>query len=254
MFAPQEEQAAVPTQPGKTRSTQQSPDAQLALTPELTAETARKATLRDPVSGLIHLGAAVVALFGLIALLVLGRGNATRQVSLFIYGLSLILLFSASAAYHLVNSRPEVIKRLRRADHSAIYLLIAGTYTPICLSFFTGFWRWGPLTIVWIAAVVGVTVKLFIMAPRWVSALIYLLMGWLSLLAARAILSAMPTSAIAWLVAGGVLFSVGAVVYLTKRPDPWPGVFGSHEVWHIFVIFGCLAHFILIAAYIAAPQ
>jgi hemolysin III len=209
--------------------------------------------LRDPVSGLIHLGAAVAALIGLIALLVMGRGNATKELSLFIYGLSLILLFAASAAYHMVNSGPEVIKRLRRIDHSAIYLLIAGTYTPICLSFFTGFWRWVPLAIVWIMAVVGVTVKLFIIAPRWVSAVIYLMMGWLSVLAAKAILSAMPISAIVWLVAGGVLFTVGAVVYLTKKPNPWPGVFGFHEVWHVFVIFGCLAHFILIAAYVAAP-
>jgi hemolysin III len=221
---------------------------------ELTGETAKKATLRDPVSGLIHLGAAVAALIGLIALLVMGWGNSTRELSLLIYGLSLILLFLASAAYHMVNSGPEVIKRLRRADHSAIYLLIAGTYTPICLSFFTGFWRWGPLAIVWIMAVVGVTVKLFIMAPRWVSAGIYLVMGWLSILAAKAILSAMPISAIVWLVAGGVLFTVGAVVYVTKKPDPWPGVFGFHEVWHIFVILGCLVHFILIAAFEQAPR
>jgi len=217
-------------------------------------ETAKKPLLRDPVSGLIHLGAAVAALIGLIALLVMGRGNAVKAASLLIYGLSLILLFSASAAYHLVNSEPERIKRLRRADHAAIYLLIAGTYTPICLSFFTGFWRWGPLVIVWIMAIVGVTVKLFIMAPRWVTAGIYLVMGWLSVLAARAILSSMPTGAIVWLVMGGVLFTVGAVVYLTKKPDPWPGVFGFHEVWHIIVIFGCLAHFILIAAFVAAPQ
>ncbi len=221
---------------------------------ELDEKTARRSILRNPVSGLTHLGAAVVALIGLIALLVMGWGNPTRALSLFVYGLSLILLFSASAAYHLVNSNPERIKRLRKADHSAIYLLIAGTYTPICLAFFSGFWRWGLLTIVWIAAVVGVTVKLFFIAPRWVSVVIYLLMGWLSVLAAKVILRAMPISAIAWLVMGGVLFTLGAVVYLTKKPNPWPGVFGFHEVWHIFVIFGCLAHFILIAAFVAAPQ
>ena len=243
----------MPTEPGKTLISQDHAAARAPLTPEAPGPTAKKAILRDPASGLIHLGATAAAVIGLVALLVMGRGNAVRELSLLVYGLSLILVFAASTAYHLVNSGPEVTKRLRRVDHSAIYLLIAGTYTPICLAFFTGFWRWVPLTLVWIAAIVGVTVKLFIIAPRWVSAVIYLLMGWLSLLAARAILINMPAGAIFWLVAGGVIFTLGAVVYMTRKPDPWPGVFGFHEVWHIIVILGCLAHFILIAAYIAAP-
>ena len=216
-------------------------------------EKRKKIVLRDPVSGLTHLGAAIAALMGLIAMLVMGRGDTTREISLLVYGLSLMMMFSASATYHLVNAGPEVTRRLRKIDHSAIYILIAGTYTPVCLYFFTGFWRWGLLIIIWTMAIAGVTVKLFVInAPRWVTAGVYLVMGWFLVLAMREVLNTMPVGAILWMVIGGLLFTLGAVVYMTKKPDPWPGVFGFHEIWHIFVILGCLAHFILIANFIAA--
>jgi hemolysin III len=215
---------------------------------------AKRSALREPVSGLTHLGAAIAAAFGLIVLLVLGWDEPVKEVSLFIYGLSLILMFTASATYHMVNAGPVVEGRLRKFDHSAIYILIAGTYTPICLYFFTGFWKWGMVVIIWTLALIGVGVKLFfIRAPRWVNAGVYLVMGWLGALGFRQILGAMEPTAIAWLVAGGLLFTVGALIYVTKRPDPWPGVFGFHEIWHIFIILACLAHYILIAGYIAAP-
>lgn len=208
--------------------------------------------LRDPVSGLTHLGAAIAAAVGLVVLLYLGRGNTLKEVSLLVYGISLILMFLASALYHMIKSRPEVIQRLRKFDHSAIYLLIAGTYTPICLHFFSGFWRWGLLGIIWGMALAGIGVKLFVIkAPRWVTAGIYLLMGWLAISAFREMLQSMPVSALVWLLVGGLFFTVGAVVYITKKPDFWPGIFGFHEVWHIFVILGCLSHFILVAAFIA---
>jgi hemolysin III len=208
--------------------------------------------LRDPVSGLMHLATAIVAAFGLVVLVWVGRDSAAKVLSLLVYGLSLILMFSSSAAYHLVKSKPEVIQWLRKLDHSAIYLLIAGTYTPICLHFFDGFWRWGVLGIIWLMALVGVTVKLFVIkAPRWITAGVYLLMGWLSLMAIQEMLIAIPAGALVWLFVGGVLFTVGALVYITKLLDFYPGVFGFHEVWHIFVILGCLSHFIVIAFFVA---
>jgi hemolysin III len=143
-------------------------------------------------------------------------------------------------------------KRLRKLDHAAIYLLIAGTYTPICLTFFTGFWRWGLLGIVWGFALVGIVVKMFVMnAPRWVTAGIYLIMGWLAVFAIQQIITSMPAAAMFWLVAGGLFFTLGAIIYITKKMDFFPGVFGFHEVWHIFVILGCLSHFILVARYVA---
>ena len=118
--------------------------------------------LREPVNGLMHLGAAIAAGFGLVALLVIGRDSLPKQASLLIYGAALILMFSASAAYHLIPAQPQGALVLRKLDHSAIYLLIAGTYTPICIHFFSGFWRWGVLAIIWSMAIVGVIVKVFV--------------------------------------------------------------------------------------------
>jgi hemolysin III len=209
--------------------------------------------LREPVNALTHLIAAAAAGLGLVALLVLGWGDPLRVASLLVYGLSLTLLFAASGIYHAVNAGPVVTARLRKFDHSAIYLLIAGTYTPICLHFFTGFWQWGLVAVIWALALTGIIVKLFVIhAPRWTTAGVYLVMGWLGVLGVREMVRQMPPSAIIWLALGGALFTVGAVIYVIKRPDPWPGVFGFHEIWHIFIIFAALAHFILIARYVAA--
>ncbi len=208
--------------------------------------------LREPVNGLTHFVAAVAALFGLVALLVIGRGDLGRQLALLIYGASLVLMLSASATYHLVKAGPRTTRLLRQFDHAAIYLLIAGTYTPICLHYFSGFWRWGIIAIVWLLALVGIGVKVFtINAPRWISAGLYLLMGWLSIMAIKQMLLFMPVSALVWLVIGGLFFTVGALVYIRKWPDFYPGVFGFHEVWHVFVILGCLSHFIVIAGFVA---
>jgi hemolysin III len=209
--------------------------------------------LRDPVSGLMHLGAAVIAGLGLLALVYLGRDSVPKQMSLFIYGVSLIAMFAASATYHLVNAQPATMKFLRKVDHSSIYLIIAGTYTPICLYFFTGFWQWGMIALIWTFALVGILVKLvFINAPRWLTVVIYLVMGWLGVFAIPEMLNAMPPGAIWWLFAGGIFFTLGAVVYARKKPDWYPNVFGFHELWHVFVILGCLCHFIVIAAYVAS--
>jgi len=207
---------------------------------------------RDPVSGLTHLGAAILATIGLIVLLYLGRNNTIKIVSFLIYGISLVMMFSASAAYHLTKASAKVILLLRKFDHSAIYFLIAGTYTPICLFFFNGFYRWGLMAIVWGIAIIGVAVKMFVInVPRWVNAGIYLIMGWLCVMAIKPMLTSIPTGALVWLMVGGLFFTLGAVIYMTKMFNFYPGVFGFHEVWHIFVILGCLSHFILILAYIA---
>ena len=115
--------------------------------------------LREPVSGLTHLGGAIAAFIGQIVLLVLASSGLEKLISTLVYGLSLVGLFSASAAYHLVNAGPKVTAVLRKLDHSAIYLLIAGTYTPFCVNAFSGFYRWGLLAIVWGIAIAGIVVK-----------------------------------------------------------------------------------------------
>lgn len=203
--------------------------------------------LREPVSGLTHLGGALAALIGQIVLLVFAANGLEKFISTLVYGLSLVGLFSASAAYHLVNAGPKVTAILRKLDHSAIYLLIAGTYTPFCVNAFSGFFRWGLLSIVWGIALAGIIVKLFYMgAPRWLSAGIYVLMGWLCLSAVGEMTVALSPFTLSWLIAGGVVYTLGAVVYATKIFNFAPGRFGFHEVWHIFVLLGALAHFVAV--------
>ena len=188
----------------------------------------------------------------LVLLVTLAWGDARKVASLSLYGFALILMFSASAAYHMAQMGPKSLLRLRKFDHSAIYLLIAGSYTPICLHYFTGFWRTGMLGIIWALALTGISVKLFIInAPRWVTAGLYLIMGWLSVAAGRELVSTLPLPALVWLALGGLFFTVGAVIYILKRPDPLPGIFGFHGIWHIFVILGAFSHFALMAIYVA---
>ncbi len=207
---------------------------------------------REPVNSLTHLVAAAAAVAGTIVLAYFARDDATKFASFCLYGVTLVLMFSSSALYHTFKTSPKATLFLRKLDHSAIYLLIAGTYTPICLHYFTGFWRIEFLAIVWALGLIGIAVKLFVIrAPRWVTAGVYLLMGWLAIAGVGEILSKMPPGAIAWLLAGGLFYTGGAVIYALKKPDPYPGVFGFHEIWHIFVILGAFSHFALMLIYIA---
>lgn len=208
--------------------------------------------IREPVNGLSHLVAAIVSLVGLIALLVIGHANTGKEVSLLIYGVTLVLLFTASATYHLVSAKRRVTAVLRKLDHAAIYLLIAGTYTPFCYNMFSGFWRWGLLSIVWVLALTGIGIKMFVMgAPRWLNTAIYLVLGWLIIFGIQELLAVLPGGALIWLLVGGILYTLGAVIYATKIPDFVPGKFGFHEVWHIFVILGALAQFVAVIVYVA---
>jgi hemolysin III len=204
--------------------------------------------LRQPFNGLSHLAGAILSLIGMAYLIIKGWGDPLREASYVIYGISLMLMFSASAAYHLSTSSERGMLILRKLDHTAIYLLIAGTYTPICLIFFTGFWRQNLLWIIWLMALAGIIVKLFVIkAPRWVTAGIYLAMGWISVMAAGEMMRSMPPAALVWLLAGGLFYTIGALIYISKKMDFMPGVFGFHEVWHIFVMLGAASHFIVVA-------
>jgi hemolysin III len=203
--------------------------------------------LREPVNSLTHWGGAFLALIGLIILLVVGWGTPARVISLLIYGVSLIVLFSASATYHMVQVKERALEVFRKIDHAAIYFLIAGTYTPFCVNAFSGFWKWGMLSIIWSLALIGIIVKVFyIRAPRWLNAGIYLVMGWLCIAAIGQMLAALPVWVLLWLVAGGLLYTLGAIIYITKIFNFVPGVFGFHEMWHIFVMLAAAAHFVAV--------
>ncbi len=203
--------------------------------------------LREPVNSLTHWGGAVLALIGLIALLIVGWSTPAKVISLVVYGISLIFMFSASATYHMVQVKDKALEIFRKIDHSAIYALIAGTYTPFCINAFEGFWKWGMLSIIWSLAVVGIVIKVFyIRAPRWLNAGIYVIMGWFSVSAAGQMLAALPAWVLTWLIIGGVIYTLGAIVYITKIFNFKPGVFGFHEVWHIFVLLAAAAHFVAV--------
>ncbi len=203
--------------------------------------------LREPVNSLTHWAGAILALAGLIALLIVGWGTPTKVVSLIIYGASLIFLFSASATYHMVRVKDKALEIFRKVDHAAIFCLIAGTYTPFCLNAFTGFWKWGMLAIIWSLALIGIVMKVFIIrTPRWLNAGIYVAMGWLCVGASGQLLAALPAWVLTWLIIGGVTYTLGAVVYSTKMFNFIPGVFGFHEVWHIFVLLAAAAHFVAV--------
>src|SRR5688572_25284173 len=133
--------------------------------------------LREPVNSLTHWVGAILGLAGLVALLIVGWSTPAKIISLAIYGVSLTAMFSASATYHMVRVKERALEIFRKIDHAAIYLLIAGTYTPFCVNVFTGFWQWGMLSIIWSLAIIGIVVKVFVIrAPRWVTAGIYVMM------------------------------------------------------------------------------
>lgn len=211
-----------------------------------------KKWLREPVSGLTHLAGALLAVVGLTVLLTVAAGKTDQVVAFGIFGLSLIALYGASSLYHLLPVSPPAVARLRRLDHMTIFVLIAGTYTPVCLLALEGNWRIGLLGVIWGLALCGVLIKVLWMgAPRWLSVALYLAMGWVAVVAAPVIFTNVPAGGILWLLAGGVVYSVGALIYGFKRPNPKPGVFGFHELWHLFVLAGSACHFWAMLRYIA---
>jgi hemolysin III len=205
--------------------------------------------VREPFNSISHLIGAALTLPAACFLIARGGDTPVKILSFAIYGISLFFMFGASGIYHASDASPKVLQRLRKIDHSAIYLLIAGTYTPFCAIAFSGLWRWGLLAIIWTLAVAGIVLKIFfIKMPRGVTAGIYVGMGWLSVFAAREFTAALSPKSITWLVAGGILYTVGAMIYITKKGDFSPGKFGFHEVWHIFVLLAAAAHFVAVAS------
>lgn len=209
---------------------------------------------KDPASALTHFLGFLAAAVGLVVLVAQSPGPSFKTLSFALYGLSLTALFLASATYHFFDLGPQKNAYLRKLDHAAIYLLIAGTYVPPVAHFLHGSWRTGMLIALSITVVLGIILKLSWMnMPRWLSVAIYLGLGWMVLIPGDRLLGAMPDASLSWLYAGGAFYTVGAVVYATKWPDPWPKHFGFHDVWHLFVLAGAGAHFALVYTLLAIP-
>lgn len=210
---------------------------------------------RDPISGLTHLLGAILSVGALAWLLwvAIQQGNVWQIVSFTVFGVSLILLYTSSAIYHIVQASARVIQNLRRLDHTMIFVLIAGTYTPFCLGPLRGPWGFWLLGIIWGIGILGILFSIFwIDAPRWLSTSLYLAMGWAIVVAAVPLVRSLPGGALVWLAIGGLMYSLGAVIYATKKPNPLPGVFGFHEIWHLFVLAGSFSHFLSVLRYLPA--
>lgn len=209
---------------------------------------------RDPVSGLTHFIGFILALIGTVFLILkaTSAGSTVHIVAFSIFGAGMIMIYLASALYHWLPLSKDGVAFMRRVDHMTIFFIIAATYTPICLIALKGLWGSSILASVWSFALVGLAIKVFWMnAPRWLSTALYLLMGWLCVVAIWPLVVNLEAGALFWLVAGGVFYSVGAVIYAVKRPDPFPRVFGFHEIFHVMVMMGTASHFVLMYVYIA---
>ncbi len=218
------------------------------------ANTPGSRWLREPFNALSHGFGVLLSIAGLVVLLALSGGEPWRTTAFAVYGVSMVALYLASTLLHAIKARPSVVERLRIADHAAIFLLIAGTYTPLALvslQTVSPAWGWSLFGAAWGFALLGVIFKLFwINAPRWLSTALYLMLGWMIMVAIVPIWQALPAGGLIWLAVGGAFYSLGAVVYARKRPDPWPGVFGYHGLWHLFVLAGSFCHFLLMLLYV----
>src|SRR6266566_421807 len=215
-------------------------------------------SLREPVNGLTHLAGAALSAVGLAVLLVIAVENrSARQVVAFsIFGASLVSMYCASAFYHSLKLSERGVAHLRRIDHMMIYILIAGTYTPICLLMLRGRLGVGLLIAVWSLAALGVLQTVAWMdAPQWLSTALYIGMGWIAVFVVRPLLTAAPPGFFLWLLAGGIVYTLGAIAHATEWPRPTTGttprLFGSHEIWHLCVMGGSLAHYWAILAYVS---
>ncbi len=211
-------------------------------------------SLRDPISGLTHFIGALLAVAGLVALIV-KASNPVRPWHLTTYcvfGVGMILLYTASTLYHWLPLSSEGRARLRKLDHMMIFVLIAATYTPFCLVPLRGAWGWSMFGTVWAVAAMGMVFKVFwIHAPRWLSAAMYVCMGWIVIVGIVPLVRTLQPGALVWLLAGGLLYTTGALIYAVKRPNPIPHIFGFHEIFHIFVMLGTMAHFWTVYKYVS---
>ncbi len=210
--------------------------------------------LREPMNGFTHFIGVVLSVIGTILLINISLHpyKPAHFISLTIFGFGLILLYTTSTLYHWLKLSEEGTKKLRRADHIMIFINIAASYTPTCVIALRGSLGLGLLIAVWSVATAGIVIKIFWMnAPRWLSTSIYLLMGWLAVFVIVPLFNVLPTAALLWLFAGGLFFTIGAVIYARKKPDPYPGILGFHEIFHLFVLLGSFSHFIMMYKYIA---
>lgn len=212
-------------------------------------------SIKEPGSAITHFIGMLMAIFAAIPLLLKAakEPNPVYMISLSVYAVSLILLYAASTTYHTFDLSKKVNTLLKKWDHMMIFLLIAGSYTPICLLVLdqpTGFFL---LALVWSIAIIGILIKAFwVFCPKWVSSLLYIGMGWTCVLAFTQLLNNMSRPAFLWLLAGGIIYTIGGVIYALKLPvfNSKHKNFGTHEIFHLFVMGGSACHFVVMYSFL----
>jgi hemolysin III len=216
----------------------------------------REPAAKLPVSPWPHAVACVLAAIGLVYLVVRFRLDAPTVAVMSVYGCGLVILFGASSIYHALGGRrPAVLPVLRRIDHASIYVMIAGSYTPVLFFGLDGVWRTATIAAVWLVSAAGVIISIWLLhAPRIVSTALYAAFGWAAVIPMVQLIERLSPPATALIAAGGILYTLGAIVYVTKSFNFWPGRFGFHEVFHCFVVAGAAVQFVAIAFFIAPPM
>ncbi len=209
---------------------------------------------RDPISSYSHMLGAVFFTVATVLLvgktLTLADWSVKILVGVILFGCSLIALYAASSVYHFFNGSGQKLLMLRKLDHAMIYVLIAGTYTPVLLKYLSGLEGWIFTIAIWVCALVGIVIKLcWFSAPRWLQTLLYIAMGW-AILFDISIFRSMSGMAVFLLAAGGLSYTVGGVIYMLKKPNI-SAAFGFHELVHVFVLLGSFFHFLMIFFYVA---
>lgn len=213
-------------------------------------------TIREPGSALTHFIGLMMAVFATVPLLVKAgvTSGGKEFTAMAVFMASMILLYGASTAYHSVNLSGKALRLFRKLDHMMIFVLIAGSYTPVCLIVLGGSPGYTLLALVWGIALIGMVIKAcWITCPKWFSSVIYIAMGWVCVLAFGQLFSSLPTAAFLWLLTGGIIYTIGGVIYALKLPlfNSRHKSFGSHEIFHLFVMAGSICHFIFMYRYVA---
>lgn len=210
--------------------------------------------IREPINALTHLSGAILSFVALLAMVIkatITTESALAISAVIVFGISMILLYSASATYHMVIAKDKVIAFLRKLDHSMIFILIAGTYTPFCLISLNGVTGWVLFSIIMFVALCGVLFKMiWFNCPRWLSTSIYIVMGWMVIFVASPLSEVLSTDGLFLLILGGILYTVGGIIYGAKPNFLKSKYMGFHEIFHIFIMLGSTSHFLCVYMYV----
>lgn len=199
----------------------------------------------EPLSAITHFIGLLLSIAGLVLLVVYAsiKGNASQVVGFSIFGTSMILLYLSSTIYHFIHKQTKAKKIFQKIDHSMIYVLIAGTYTPICIATLGGGWGWALFGVIWFLAILGIAWKAFFSMNKIISTVFYVLMGWLAVIAFIPLKSELSFAGLFWLFAGGIFYTLGAIIFSIEHKFNKRKWFSLHDLWHIFVMLGTFSHF-----------